>query len=371
MKQSGLGRQIKRSMMAMALCVTLLFVLTAYIFYFFWEQHWPKPATSTLFPTTPEWIWIIATTVAALILASWMAINLSSRILAPLLAVTEGIRRLAHGDLSVSNVTVDPSMGEVAGLVTDFNDLARRLRQLTEERVFWNAAIAHELRTPVTILRGRLQGLAEGVFSPNEAQFSRLLLQVEGLSRIIEDLRVVSLSEGGHLDLRLEEVDLASEIHALIDVVLEPLEKAGKPLLLDIRLRTARCDPARIRQALLALLDNAKKHSNPGTIRLAAFSMDGGYHLSVSDEGPGIPVDYAPYVFTAFRRSPEVHEGGSGLGLAVVAAIAKAHGGSARWERTPSGGTLFALEWGTRGLCDTSTNEEVNGTPTNVTPSEI
>jgi signal transduction histidine kinase len=88
---------------------------------------------------------------------------------------------------------------------------------MTEEQTFWNAAITHKLRTPVTILRRHLQGLAEGVFTPDAAQFHSLLTQVEGLTRPIEDLRVISLAESGHRDLQVQQADLAADVRAVVE----------------------------------------------------------------------------------------------------------------------------------------------------------
>lgn len=346
MKLIGLSRQIARSMMVIALGVTLLVIFTAYVFYYFWETYWPEHVPEIgLFPTAPELVWMVGTTIIGLCFAIWVAISLSRRILAPLNSVTDGIRRVAQGDLSARAIADDRSLGEATQLADDFNLLAEKLQRMTEEQTFWNAAIAHELRTPVTILRGRLQGLAEEVFTPDEAQFRRLLLQVEGLNRLIEDLRVVSLAESGHLDLTLQSVDLADEIKSVADLVFEPLATAGQHLILDIQVQHARCDPARIRQALLALLENARKHAVPGSIRVQARMDNGVYRLSVSDEGPGIATEFLPYVFTAFRRAPEARNSGSGLGLAVVAAIAHAHGGEATCGPTSLGGTVFDIFW--------------------------
>lgn len=109
-----------------------------------------------------------------------------------------------------------------------------------------------------------------------------------------------------------------------------------------------RCDPVRIRQALLALLENVHRHAVPGSIRIQTRIEHGRCHLRVEDDGPGIPADFAPHVFEAFRRSDDARSsasGGSGLGLAVVAAIAHAHGGQASCSRAASGGTLFELHW--------------------------
>ncbi len=107
-------------------------------------------------------MWLIATTLAGLAMAIVVAVNLARRILVPLNSVADSLRRVARGDLGVRAIAGDRSLGEAALLADDFNALADQLQRVTEEQVFWNAAIAHELRTPVTILRGRLQGLAEG-----------------------------------------------------------------------------------------------------------------------------------------------------------------------------------------------------------------
>lgn len=346
MRLVGLSRQIVLSMVVMALSVTLLVVFTSYAFYYFWQEYWPEQFPEVgLVPTGPEWVWLIWTTLTALGLAAYVAVNLSRRILAPLNSVTDGIRRVAQGDLSARAVADDRSLGEATQLADDFNLLAEKLERMTKEQTFWSAAIAHELRTPVTILRGRLQGLAEGVFSPDEQQFRRLLLQVEGLSQLIEDLRVLSLAESGHLSLNLQFVDLAAEIRAVVDFMGESLAQAGQHPALDLQIGLVCCDPIRIRQVLLALLENAVKHASPGAISIHAQQDDSVYRICVADEGPGIAEAFIPYVFTAFRRAPEVRSTGSGLGLAVVAAIAQAHGGRAMCRVTPQGGTVFEIDW--------------------------
>ncbi|MBP8275915.1 MAG: HAMP domain-containing histidine kinase [Propionivibrio sp.] len=346
MKLVGLSRQIALSMMAMAFGVTLLVVLTSYAFYFFWETYWPEHFPQALaVPTGPEWAWIVGTTLTCLALAAFVAINLSRRILVPLNSVTDSIRRVAQGDLNARAVTGDRSLGEAALLADDFNALADKLQRMTEEQTFWNAAIAHELRTPVTILRGRLQGLAEGVFTPDESLFRSLLSQVEGLSRLIEDLRVVSLMESGHLEIQVQEVDFSAEVRSVVELCGDTLQAAGQHIELDLAEQHVQCDPVRIRQALLALLENVRRHAVPGSIRVQTRLENGYCHLRVEDDGPGISPEFAPHVFTAFRRAADASRGGSGLGLAVVAAIAHAHGGQATCRSTACGGTLLEVCW--------------------------
>ncbi|MGO1870112.1 HAMP domain-containing protein [Halomonas sp. AOP42-A1-22] len=172
MKLIGLSRTIALTMAAMAFGITLLVVVTSYVFYFiafhFWQGSINDPS---MFPAGPEWAWLIITTLIGLTFAVIVGIHLARRILVPLNSVTASIRRVAQGDLDARATTGDRSLGEAAVLANDFNALADQLQRMSKEMTFWNAAIAHELRTPVTILRGRLQGLAEGVFPPKNPSF--------------------------------------------------------------------------------------------------------------------------------------------------------------------------------------------------------
>jgi two-component system, OmpR family, sensor histidine kinase AdeS len=346
---TGLRRQIIQSLALMTMGIIFLSVFGSYIFYAVAIAYLPGSISETWMPSRVEIIWIVCTIIAALVMALFVAIRLSRRILTPLNSVAESLREIAQGNLDARALMGRHAMGETAQLVSDFNAMAERLQYMTRERQFWNAAIAHELRTPVTILRGRLQGLAEGVFSPDSDIFLGLLRQIEGLARLIEDLRVLSLNDSGHLELHQTEVKLAEEIRAVIDSFATTLDAKGFTLNqeLDTRLQTC-CDAVRIRQALLALLENACQHANPGTLTVRLSHSETTCYLSVTDEGPGITDEAANDVFTAFHRiepSRSRQSGGSGLGLAVVRAITEAHGGHAVCQPSGHGGTTFVLCW--------------------------
>ena len=349
MGRSGLSRQLVLSMSAMALSVMLLLHVSFYVFYAIAMKLNPSlvsPTVDSWPPTTSEWILIATITLLGLALAVLTAIRFSRRIIQPLNSVTESVRRLAHGDLNARAHTEDRSLGEASALVEDFNSMAERLQRMTGELVTWNAAIAHELRTPVTILRGRLQGLAEGVFPPDEALFRSLLAQVEGLSRLIEDLRVLSLADSGHLSLRTEIVDLAEEIRATVELV-EPDLRAAR-LVLDVSLPSCQveCDVARIRQVVIALLENARRYAKPGALCVEAECDGEEFTLGIEDDGPGIPDDVAAHIFEAFVRGDDSrarHRGGSGLGLAIVQAIVHAHGGRVGCAAGRRGGARFTF----------------------------
>jgi len=335
-------------MVSLALGTTLLTVAGSYAFYTLWfllsPANFPGPDSENWFPTPLEWGWIALTALAALALAVISALGLARRILVPLNSVAESLRQVALGDLSVRASTDDQSLGEAAHLVRDFNAMAERLERMDRERRFWNAAIAHELRTPVTVLRGRLQGLTEGVFEPDPALFRSLLTQVEGLGRLIEDLRLVGLADNGRLDLQWDLTDLSAEIAAVVQAFEPSLNQAGFSLSCVLETQPVPCDPVRIRQALLALLENARHHATPGPVRIQVRIEPGRCHLLVEDSGPGVPAAQTALIFEAFQRG-EPHGQGSGLGLAVVQAIAHVHGGTVTCGPSSLGGTAFDLSW--------------------------
>ncbi|MWL87769.1 ATP-binding protein [Cupriavidus sp. SW-Y-13] len=349
MKLVGLGRKISLWMTAVSLGMTFVVVSTSYIFYYVMMTYWPERVDETaVLPSGPEWVWLGATFLFGAVVAMAVARKLARKILVPLNSVADSMRRVSRGDLAARAVAGDRSLGEAASLADDFNALAARLQRVTEEQTFWNAAMAHELRTPVTVLRGRLQGLAEGVFPPTEALFRGLLTHVEGLSRMIEDLRVISLAESGHLDLHVQDMDLQAEIGEVLEFFGNELASADQVPVVKVTAPSVLGDPLRIRQALLALLDNARRYAGPGIVQIEAFVQDGTCHLRVRDHGPGIPQEQAAHVFSAFRRAGvarTAHRSGSGLGLAVVAAIAHAHSGTVICELPAGGGCAFEMRW--------------------------
>jgi two-component system sensor histidine kinase AdeS len=201
---------------------------------------------------------------------------------------------------------------------------------------------------------GRLQGLSDGVFLPSKDMLASLMTQVEGLTRLIDDLRLLGLQDNGHLHLELRQTCLAGEVRSVTLAVGPALEQAGLQLALELDEQPVVCDPVRIRQALLALLENAMLYAQPGPLLVAARVRQGLCTVRVEDSGPGVAADLAPRIFDAFQRGEGARSRknagvgaskGSGLGLAVVQAIAQAHGGRAQCLPGERGGALFELSW--------------------------
>ncbi len=261
------------------------------------------------------------------------------------------LKQISQGNLSARASGCSFQLGEMNHLVNDFNEMAEKLQTLDTQRNLWNAAIAHELRTPVTILRGRLQGLVDGVFEPEQALLRNLLKQTEGLTNLIEDLRVVSSSGRAGYSLTLREVDLRAMISNAIDTFLPDFETKQRKIITKLKCQRCVCDPLRIIQCLNILFDNALKYSTSETL-FVKNGVTGNYNfIIVQDEGPGIPEELQGALFQPFQRgkcAKQINPEGCGLGLSVVKAIMRAHGGNVSYRLTQENGSIFKLKWPVR-----------------------
>lgn len=336
MKQRiSLTRQLALVMAALATMAIIATSATFYIVYAVLERLHilaPSPPGADDFTTLDFGILLTGCLFGA-VLALGIALWLSRRIVHPLRALGEAARNIAGGDLATRVEEIADAHGETALLIADFNAMAGRLQGMSEDLSTWNAQIAHELRTPLTILRGRLQGAQDGVFTLDAQLIAGLLQQVDGLTRLVEDLRSVSLADSGRLDLMLTEVDLAAEVEALAPILASMLAPAGFGLALDLQPGSVQADPARLRQAIIALVENARRHADPCTIRIETYFTDTIASVSVIDEGPGLRAAFENRAFDPFARDTRRTQG-TGLGLAVIRAIARAHGGDAVYCRT-------------------------------------
>jgi signal transduction histidine kinase len=286
-------------------------------------------------------------TVLAGCVALGLATGVAHRLARPMERVADAARRVAQGDL---DARAEPGRGsslELRQLVDDFNHMADSLAASRRELKESTAAIAHELRTPITILRGRLQGIHDGVFASGPAETTALIQQVDSLSRVVDDLRVVSLAGANSLALQCRPMELATEVESLLPVIEPDLYALGMRLELDLRPAPVHADPQRLRQVLICLLDNARRYaSEGGVVRIETHASGSAGVLRVLDRGAGFPPGGAERAFERFWRSEASRSrqtGGSGLGLSVVRAIADAHGGQAHAANRPDGGALLEV----------------------------
>jgi two-component system, OmpR family, sensor histidine kinase AdeS len=261
--------------------------------------------------------------------------------------IAEAAQQIAAGDLTARANMVPLASREEAQLTQDFNRMAISLQRAERELAEGTAAIAHELRTPLTILRGRLHGIADGVFQLRDEEIQGLLYQVEGLGRIVDDLQILSLANSDRMILNYGHTDLSVEMERVLTTMRPDLEVAGLSPMLLLSAAPLVADGARLRQAIGAVLTNAQRYAqNSGVLRVTTWAEQDQAVLEIVDHGPGLPSGISDQVFDRFWRaegSRGRQTGGSGLGLAVVRAIAESHGGTATLSNHDGGGTIFVM----------------------------
>ena len=249
-----------------------------------------------------------------------------------------------------SAVEVPPTRDEVAALAGTMNDLLGRLqRALTRQRAFV-ADASHELRTPLAVLRGELELAARpGRGLPElTAAVRNSSAEAERLARLTDDLLLLARSDEDRLGLRLERTDIGALLTRSAGLAGSRLAAAGLSCRVDVPPGTcADVDPDRIRQAVDNLIGNALRFAPRGSvIVLTARAAGPDLDIEVSDDGPGFPAGFLPRAFERFARPDSGRsrdDGGAGLGLAIVRAIAAAHGGVATAGNKADGGAVVRL----------------------------
>ena len=338
--------QIGLVAVALALAVALVAYFSFPAYFEMAQMLFPQASETDALWSWLDWGYLLLTLLIALPLGAIGGAWLSRRIVVPLLEVARAIRAVAAGDLTARANPSIQGFGESARLVADFNAMAERLERAEAELRFSNSAAAHELRTPLTILKGRLQGVADGVFALDDDLIDLLIAQVDGMTRIVEDLRTLGLFNAGSLELSVTNVDLALIARDVTDLSVEALQARSMTLSLDLRSSPVLADAARFRQVLLALIDNAMRYA-PGTRLTIATGLEhGNAVLTITDSGPGLTDAALRQGFEPFWRDEESRardKGGSGLGLSVVRAIVHAHDGQVRLHNAPGGGASVTI----------------------------
>ena len=280
---------------------------------------------------------------AAISFGGWVLVGLALRPVdrmrreAAAISALESDRRLA----------VPPGQDEFAALARTLNAMLDRLEATFErERRFVDDA-SHELRTPIGVLRGRLDLALSRPRTPSELEetLRRALDDAEHLSRLADDLLVLSRARDGRVPIHREEVALSEVVETAVAGHRPLAARRGVVLEASAPNVTARLDPLRVRQVLDNLIDNAIGHSaTGGTVRVSAARDDDVATIGVEDGGDGFPAGMLEAAFDAFVRgpSPNGHRG-AGLGLAIVRAVAEAHGGTAVAANLPAGGARVTV----------------------------
>jgi len=285
---------------------------------------------------------LVALTVLGLFVVFGTFGRLIRRMAAPLGDVIEAAGRVAEGDYSVRVAARGPR--EVRALGRSFNSMAERLEATEAERRNLLADLAHELRTPLSIVRGNVEGMLDGLYPLDAEHLSPIVEETKVLDRLLGDLQTLSSAEVGALRLHREPVDpagLVEEVVAAFDG-----ESSSNSVSLDARvgsdLGTLEADPIRLNEVLANLVSNALRHTpRGGSIVVSADRAGSGIAFVVADTGAGIAEDELPHVFDRFAKSAESR--GTGLGLPIAKAIVEAHSGTIEIESEPGKGTTVRL----------------------------
>jgi two-component system sensor histidine kinase BaeS len=289
-------------------------------------------------------LWLAA--LVAILIGVGLGYFFSRLISGPMRQLTLAARKVATGDFSQRvSAKTDDEIGEVS---VAFNTMAEELETKEKSRRQLLADIAHELRNPLSIIQGNLEAWLDGVIMPTSDQVASVYDETVLLSRLITDLRDLSLAEAGQLKLYQNATELAEFIFAEIASVQNRCQEKQISISADLPegLPLAFIDKDRIRQVLHNLVDNALRYTpKGGTIKIGAdYAKPGWVTLSVSDTGAGIAPKDLPHVFDHFYkadRSRHRGHGGAGIGLAMVKRVVELHGGTV-WVKSRKGkGTTF------------------------------
>jgi two-component system sensor histidine kinase BaeS len=332
----GHGRRVARRIGCFLILVLL--VLVSAVFGVVWLLLSAFGAVSsaplgTAVAVTALVLGAIAVTIAFLVLR---------RLAAPVGALIEGAHRIEAGDLSSRVPVRGPS--DLRSLARAMNDVSGRLQAEETRRRSVLADIAHELRTPLSIIRGQAEAITDGIYPADAEHMAPIVTATESLEMLVNDLSTLTLAESGALQLRREPIDVAVLVNATLDAFRPEATATGVQLVEDVEanLPAIDADPARMRGVLGNLVTNALAHSRRGgSIRVSATRSDGWVLLTVRDDGAGIAPELLPRIFDRFVKGPGSN--GSGLGLAIVRDVVEAHGGSVAATSNANDGTAITL----------------------------
>ncbi len=274
---------------------------------------------------------------AALVTAAIVAMFVGSRLLRPIDELRTATRRMAAGDYAVK-VPV-PTEIELASLANDVNELGEHLATTEQRRTQLLGEVTHELRTPITVIRGQTEGLIDGVVPPSPEVFAAIADEASRLQRMVDDLTLLSRADEGTLEVELADLDLSDVAVAAAERLRPQFDYAGVTLVIEADTVPGslpiRGDRDRLTQVLSNLLGNALGHTpSSGVVTLRTGRDRSVAFVDVLDTGPGIPSDDLERIFERFYRRPEVGEAvprsiraGRGIGLTIARSLARAQGG--------------------------------------------
>ena len=268
------------------------------------------------------------------------------RIAGPVADIVSAADRISHRDYDVR--VREPEFGPawIGDTARAFNAMAKELAAQDKARRHLMADIAHELRTPLAIVQGKLEGLLDGVYQRDDEQLQGLLNDTRVLARLVEDLRTLSTAEGGALALAKEPTDILALAHDVVASLSASAENTGVTLRVETdaagELQAIAIDPLRIREVLINLVTNALRYTpRGGSVIVRVSAAADGVEIRVADTGAGMSAEEVSHIFDRFYKGSG--SSGSGLGLTIARSLVEAHGGTIRAESRVGAGTTIVI----------------------------
>jgi two-component system sensor histidine kinase BaeS len=267
----------------------------------------------------------------------------------PLQEVMDAADRVAGGDYAVR--LREQGFGELRRLARSFNQMTERLGGAERRRRELLADLAHELRTPLSVIQGNAEGMLDGLYAMDRTHLEPVLEETRVMSRLLEDLQTLSTAEAGALRLHREPVEAQTLVEDAVSAYRSQAEASGVRLEARVEpgLPVLDVDPMRVGEVLSNLLSNALRHTPAGgSVTVSSASSTEGVAFAVQDTGAGISAEALPHVFDRFVKGEGSR--GAGLGLAIAKSLVEAHGGELTAESAPGRGTTmrFVLPLRTR-----------------------
>lgn len=309
------------------------------------------PVEQSFLQSVNKWIWVAGLLTA--FMAALVGTLFARRITAPLKELAFAAKKISHGDLA-HRVDIK-SEDEIGELARAFNSMSKSIEKNTELRRRLLADIVHEIKTPLTVVRGNLEAMMDGVIEPTHNKLAALHTETILLARLIDDLRDLSLAEARQLKLEMRSENIGYIIRQVTEMFRPRAGDESKELIVELLedLPQVYIDRDRISQVLYNLIANALQYTTGGDRIKVGAQLDktvagGADHpvilVCVEDTGEGISQEDLPYVFDHFYRVDESRarsSGGSGIGLAIVKHLIEAHGGRV-WAKSEVGkGSTF------------------------------
>jgi signal transduction histidine kinase len=312
-----------------------------------------KPQWSQISSEVNQWLILVglATGCLGILLVSLLL----RRTLRPVRVLTTAARRLGEGNLSQR--VPEGGHGELGLLSDTFNTMAEGLDKAEKQRRNLMADVAHELRTPIFNIQGRLEAITDGVFEPDADTINTIHQQVKHLNNLVEDVRTLALAESHKLQLDIQLHSITEVLKRCVEDFRAQVEskEISLTVLTDPDIPAIPIDRTRISQVVDNLLQNAISHTpSGGEVKVSAQKT--GHErirVSIADTGSGIPEESLPFVFDRFYRANQaraIDTGGSGLGLAIAKELVEAHGGIIHAENNTDKGSRFVFELSLSGM---------------------